>query len=325
MVPLTLKALDREGRQFDDLVTRTPGTDVFCSSTQWAIPAAESMMPPRTPYIFRDDSGYIALMKGFHPSVGTYLQPLEAAWCFSNGLISERPRELISQLAKLLREDKTGWDLVLLSGVKDGGLHFRSLVSQFAFDYHMQRGHDTQRHHADLSQGLDPYLGRRSPNFRRSLSKSRAKATRAGITMSTINLEDIGNLDGLYGRLLAIEDWSWKGLGGSGLTSFPMRRFYALMLPRLLEARSLRLSIARHNDRDVGYILGAKVGSTYRGLQFSYDNAYRSLGMGNLLQIFQMSQLIKEGITLYDLGSDAPYKDRWSDGTFDTTTFIIRR
>jgi CelD/BcsL family acetyltransferase involved in cellulose biosynthesis len=92
------------------------------------------------------------------------------------------------------------------------------------------------------------------------------------------------------------------------------------MLPRLAARGALRLMFARHEGRDVAYILGAVAGDTYRGLQFSFDDAYRDDSLGNLAQYHQIAALCDEGVTRYDLGSGFPYKRRWAESGMVTMT-----
>src|SRR5688572_32387452 len=55
----------------------------------------------------------------------------------------------------------------------------------------------------------------------------------------------------------------------------------------------------------------------YRGLQFSYDDAFAQLGLGGLLQYHQIVELCAEGVTRYDLGTEMDYKRRWAEDVIE--------
>ena len=130
----------------------------------------------------------------------------------------------------------------------------------------------------------------------------------------------------LYERVLAVEETSWKGREGNGLAVPEMAEFYRRMLPRLAREGAVRAHVARHEGRDVAVILGAVVdtpeGETYRGLQFSFDERYRSYSLGNLAQLQQITALADEGVALYDLGSEVDYKRRWGEDCLETLTIV---
>ena len=125
-----------------------------------------------------------------------------------------------------------------------------------------------------------------------------------------------------YDRILDIERRSWKGPRGTGLMIEDMRRFYEVLLARLGERA--RVLFARLDGKDIGYIAGGVMGDQYRGLQFSFDDHYRDLAPGNLMQAAEIDALIEEGYALYDLGIDIDYKARWADERVETSTMIIR-
>ena len=92
-----------------------------------------------------------------------------------------------------------------------------------------------------------------------------------------------------------------------------MREFYALMLPRLAARGALRCVFARRDGEDVGYLCGGLAGDLFRGLQFSFDDRLRALGLGNALQLEAIEALTQEGVALYDLGAQSEYKAHWGE------------
>jgi CelD/BcsL family acetyltransferase involved in cellulose biosynthesis len=99
-----------------------------------------------------------------------------------------------------------------------------------------------------------------------------------------------------------------------------MARFYRALAVRFGPVGGLRGGFARLGGVDVGYILGAVRGDTYRGLQLAHDQAVAPLSVGNLLQWHQLVAVADEGVARYDLGMDMPYKVAWADERLALTT-----
>lgn len=322
---LDLETFEARSAAFDAAVLATPDIDHFCSSTPWILPASEAMMPSREPWLRACDAGYVALMRADHLSLGRYLQPLEASWCFACGLAGADPRRLARAFAADCRARRREWDALLLSGIKLNSALYRSLFLAFRPAYRVFHGMVTRRFSASLEGGVDGFLSRRSANFRKGLKKSRRRGRELGLSIEPCPAPPLAGCPALYERLIAVERRSWKGLSQAGIDQGRMYDFYRLMLPRLVARGLLRLRFARLGDEDVGFILGAVWSGVYRGLQFSFDDRFRDAGLGNLLQMSQIEALVEEGVSLYDLGSEAPYKERWAERGLDTIVMVIRR
>jgi CelD/BcsL family acetyltransferase involved in cellulose biosynthesis len=216
----------------------------------------------------------------------------------------------------------------LLAGLVETSALFGALVSELKGRYRLGVGvvPPTRRFRASLAGGVDGFLSRRSPTFRAGLRQAARKAAAAGVSFEPVVLGNEADAANLYARLLAVESRSWKGLAGDGLTLPEMRAFYAEMLPRLARTGAIRAHVGVRDGRDVAMIVGGVVdtprGLVYRGLQFSFDDAYRSLSLGNLAQLAQITALAAEGAALYDLGSEVEYKRRWGELCLETVTLV---
>jgi CelD/BcsL family acetyltransferase involved in cellulose biosynthesis len=172
---------------------------------------------------------------------------------------------------------------------------------------------------------VDGFLSRRSRDLRKSLRRAQRAAHEAGVTFESVRVADPRQAGALYARVQAVEARSWKTRDGVGIHAGPMRAFYGAMLPRLCELGQQRTIFARVGDRDVGYILGAVMGGEYRGLQFSYDDEHAMLGIGGLLQLQQINELVAEGVARYDLGTEMDYKRRWAEEIMETEMLVLVR
>lgn len=328
MQTLTLAEFSRRADAFDEAVMARPDIDQFCSRSAWALSAHETLMPPREPWLHECDAGFIALALGEHAAGFRYGEPLEAMWCFASAFAGANAHALAQQFAALCRATQgRRWDVLLLTGLVEASPLFAALADALGARcrYRLRRGPETRRIAADLRGGLDGFLRARSGNLRKTLRRAAAAVHAAGITFADASTQDPATCSTLYRRILAVEQRSWKGVEGVAIDQAGMREFYAAMLPRLARVGALRVLFAELDGRDVGYLLGGVCGRTYRGLQCSFDAAYRRLSLGNVVQLEQIKRLCAAGFERYDLGSDVPYKRRWGDVAMTTTALIVGR
>jgi hypothetical protein len=326
MEPLSLADFDRSAAEFDRTVADTPAVDGFCSSSMWILPATETLMQPRQGWLFRGREGWVAMMRGQHHHGWRYIEPLEAMWGLACPLAGRDSKGLSAEFVDLCRQRDPHWDVLILSGLPTGSQLLYHLVVRLLPHYELLQGHVTTRHVACLDGGLDGFLGRRSRNVRKALRRALRAADGAGIEFAPVpHPDDAAAALALYQRLQRIEEKSWKGRAGVGIDGGAMGEFYQRMVPRLAARRGLRVLMARHQGRDVAYVLGGIFGATYRGLQFSFDDEYAHLSLGNLCQYHQIAELCHEGVARYDLGTGMEYKRRWAEATQDSITIIARK
>jgi CelD/BcsL family acetyltransferase involved in cellulose biosynthesis len=299
-------------------VAETPDVDRFCSSTDWILPAAQGLLPGRSPWLRAGDNGYVLLMRTRH-SESPWLEPLEAAWGLACPLIGD-PLGLAAELYAELRDSPAAAGAnLMLCGLDRSSLRFQAAARALGEHYELRVGPPARRHVASLEGGLDGFLSRRTPNFRRSLSRAQRRASDEKIEITPMQVTDP---EAAYQRLLAVERRSWKGLEGVGFAASEMLEFYRLMMPRLHRRGALRLMFAQRDGQDLAYILGGMFGDTYRGLQFSFADEHAHLSLGNLCQLRQVELLCDEGLAFYDLGSEVEYKKRWGEILHETVTLL---
>ena len=96
------------------------------------------------------------------------------------------------------------------------------------------------------------------------------------------------------------------------------------MLKRIAPAGFLRLIFADIDGEDIGYIYGTCINKRFRGLQFSFDNKYADLSLGNIMQYQMIEWLCEDNFMEYDLGRLVPYKKKWAEGAFITKTMYLK-
>lgn len=325
MTRLTHEELAAHTATFDAAVRATPQIDHFCSSSDWILPADAALMPPRAPYLWRGDHAWLAMARGDNRDGWTLLQSLEAAWGLACPIVGANPGLVAEEVTGLLRSRPQDWDVALFSGLPRSSSLFAALVRCFTPVFQLRGGSPTRRHVASLEGGLDGYLSRRSRNLRKALRRSERLAKEERIEFEVAHCTTAAQADQAYARVLDVESRSWKGRKGIGIDQGGMCEFYRLMGRRLAVRGTHRLIFATRDGRDIGYVLGGVLDKSYRGLQFSYDEKFRSMGLGGLLQLAQITELCDQGFEEYDLGTDLDYKRRWADGTMDTVLLIVSK
>jgi hypothetical protein len=312
--PISLAELEAQAGEIERLALATPDIDAFCSSPSWILPAAAALMPPSEPFLFRAEAGFLATCLRLHEEVRV-LEPLEAMWGLASPLVGCQPEPLAAAAVEVFRKLEKSWDALILTGLMADSALLQALVTRLGSRYRIMLGPQTIRHVASLAGGADGFLARRARSTRKSLRQSERRAAAAAITFAEAEAEarDAAGADRLFERILAVEQKSWKGKAQIGLDTPGMREFYQLMARRLAAAGRLRVLFARRGDEeDVGYVLGAVFGDTYRGLQFAFDDRFRAVGLGNLSQLEQVRRL-EPAIVRYDLGTGGDYKRAWAE------------
>ena len=309
--------LGRLGRAWDAAVDRTPLIDRFCSATDWSFSAATSFPEAGPPVLTGDGSGFCGL-RSVRAEDGTeVLVGLDPVWGFASPVVGPPPAAAAAARACL---SACRFHHALLTGQREDNPLTAWLVRALDPSHRLLRGPVQERLRIDLSQGWEPWWGRRSGRFRQRMRRTRLQAADQGI-----EVVDVSALapDELFDRVLAVESRSWKCAEETGLTSPAMADFYRQLTARLARREGVRALFARLADHDVGYILGGVRSGTYRGLQLSYDQEVAALGIGHLLQLEQVERAAVEGVALYDLGMDMPYKRRWADQVDETFSIVV--
>jgi len=307
-------AFERCAAEYDAAVAADPDVDPFCTRTDWLLPFHDAFHPERELVCARGGGSFLAL-----DCAAGQLAPLEAMWSFPCPLVGREPVPL---LAELLRA-RVSHRLVYIAGLPPRAARTEALVRALAPTHELAHVSTTVRRVAAFDD-LAGFLARRSAKFRAGLRASQRRTRAAGIAFECVSPDSADGARTAYARVLAVEGKSWKSAGDNGVDRGPMRAFYAAMFPRLGARGALRVLFATRDGADVGYLSGGLAGTTFRGLQFSFDESCRALGLGNVLQLEMLARLAREDVRAYDLGSESPYKTRWAENRVATVGLVAR-
>lgn len=305
---------------FDAAASATAGASVYCSSRDWAASAAEHLHAGRAPVLLRREDHWVALSHGEHKQVGPYLQPLEADWGFACPLLGPDPQIAIRLLSDFLKAAQQRWHVLLLSGLPLALASNVALALDGRYRVVLRDGIRCQI--ALLEGGVEGFLGRRSARFRANLRRDRRRAEKRGIGFESVPPDTAASE--LIRRVIDVELRSWKHREGqSVLESARHRRFYTAALDRAGKRGALRAMFATLDGQDIAYVFGGVLGTTYRGFQLGYDDAFRNLGLGNQVQLALIAELADQGVLRYDLGMAMGYKARWADERLSLHTLVV--
>lgn len=311
--------LDGHAEEIEALVEQTPGADRWCSTLDWVLPAHLAFAPHAEPLLLHDVAT-VALLARYESVDGVPLiAGLEPLWGFACPLLGPQPGPSSRRLASALASDPD-WEVLVLTGVSPQPEVLRPVMQALAALGPVRLMEGITRQVADLSDGLASYWERRGSRFRRNVRRAQREAERRGL-----RIEDAAPDADLHHRLVRIEERSWKGRAGDGLVSPTMSEFYRLQVDRLGRQGRIRALVAVLDGQDVGFILGGRRHTLYRGLQLSFAEEVRALSVGHLLQAAELERLAGTGVTTYDLGMDLDYKRSWADRAVTTVTVVVRR
>jgi len=304
---VTRSELEALAPVWDAITRREPTLDPFCSSSAWPLAFHDAFEPDRPLWCATGDDALVVLAESQRSTAPGLLEPLENMWGFSSPLIGHGAATLLAE--SLLERPRA----VLLLGLPADGSALRPLSERLRGRFGGRALEPTHRYIASLEGGIDGWLSRRTASFRRNLRQALRRVAECGIRFRRVLASTPEEIAALYATILDVESRSWKGRAGSGADRDPMRRFYAALWSRLGERGALRVVLAERDERAVGYLHGALVGDHFRGLQFSFADAWRAVGLGNALQMEVLRWLVEEGAARYDLGGQSAYKARWAE------------
>lgn len=305
---------------FDSLVAQTPGIDRFCSSSRWVRPA-------RTAFAAESDLKHLVFEGGealFIRSDAHHdtrlLLPLDFGWLLACPLAMPSPRLAMPGFFAAIHRELPSWDVTIVSGLPLRGALSEAVQREvIRHDMPARPLGEVVRCVADLSSGDEAWLSRRSTKFRASVRRAERLFDRSGLRLLDVSDEAT---DTVFRRFEALEERSWKGREGTGLSNPEMARFCRDVFHETFHRGESLAFVARDSaGRDVGFIFGAVVGQRYRGIQMSFDQSYKQIGIGNAMQLKLIRNLAARGVTTYDLGAHLPYKSRWAD--YEEVTWSI--
>lgn len=309
------------------LAATTGQADPACCAPAWQLSFHEIFTPERRVFFAQNSTSAIIFSEFAADDGRFFLLPLEDSWLFGQPLLGvHAPLLLASSLPELVRSGRM--PQILVSGVMQPSFLASSLYNQFSPAFSFFGHRECVEASASLENGLDGWLSRRSANCRAKLRKALRHADAEGVTFERVRPAP-GQADAIYSRIVAVERRSWKGINHCGMAESPSVEFYEALLKRYARNNAALVIFARRENDDIGFIFGGLCGNIYRGQQFSYDNDYARLSLGNVMQFKKIEWLCELGMARYDMGPSTgermAYKLHWTELATPVNTWLMRR
>jgi CelD/BcsL family acetyltransferase involved in cellulose biosynthesis len=315
--------LDHPDSAWNRAAARSPQGDLFCCRTEWQLSVQEVFFPKRRLHLRESGAAVLALAERDYPGLGATLEPLDSLWLFGSSLLGPGAADLLEAFLGERAAAGRSANLLLSGVLPDDPLRERILRS-FNRRFDLYRAKTVGVCSASLDGGLDGFLARRSPLFRKRLRQAARRGTEKGVRFERVELRSEAEADAAFRRMLAVERTSWKGIGHCGMTEKGSSRFYRALARRLALSGTGRAIFACAEERDVGFIFGGLAQHCYRGQQFSYAEDWSHESIGSLLQQEQIRWLEEEGIVRYDMGPVMDYKHHWTEIQIGMEVLLLR-
>jgi hypothetical protein len=315
--------LDHPDSPWNRAAHRSAQGDLFCCRTEWQLSIQEVFFPKRRLHLRESSSAVLALAERSYPGLGPTLEPLDSLWLFGSAMLGPGAVDLLEAL--LAEHASLGFSAnILLSGIlPDDPLRERILRS-FNRRFDLYRAKTVGVCSASLEGGLEGFLSRRSPLFRKRLRQAARRGQDRGVRFERVALRSEAEADVAFDRMLAVERTSWKGIGHCGMTEKESSRFYRTLARRVALSGTGRAIFARADEHDIGFIFGGLAEHCYRGQQFSYAEDWSTASIGSLLQQEQIRWLEEEGVVRYDMGPVMDYKHHWTEAQIGMEVLLLR-
>jgi hypothetical protein len=308
----------------------SPQQDPFSCSSDWQLCFHEAFEPGRSVLINRADDSLIHFAKYRLGGVRPVLAPIETMWMFGCNALGPHALDLLDDLIpKLPAYYPEQLPAFIVSGLEPEGCLYRDLRRRYDSRFDIRKYRSKILCAASLEGGLDGFLSRRSANHRKKLRQNSRRAKEQGILFERVIPTSEEQAFMIYRRMLAVERVSWKGYLLRGMDQPGPCDFYGALIRRLSVSHEARVIFATHAGEDIGFIFGVMVGGIYRGQQFSYDDVWGSLSIGNLLQFEKIRWACEEGAHRYDMGprygDRMEYKQHWTEKQVPIEALIMER
>lgn len=312
-------------KHWENLALSTNQADPSCCAPAWNIAFHKIFHPGERIFYLEDSNSCIIFCESAYRD-RPMLIPMEDHWLFSQPLLGNSAIDLLEDAILQYRDLTNITPYFLLSGIQHKTFNTMQLYKRFSASFNFLALQEyTVMGHASLKDGVDGWLSRRSANCRAKLKKAQKKSKSSGIWFERIIPSSYDDAERIYQRILSVESKSWKGLQHCGILESPSKEFYHELMQQL--GPRCRVIFAKFGTQDIGFIFGSLNGAFYRGQQFSFDQFYANLSLGNLMQYEKITWLCEDNCQRYDMGpisgEKMAYKSHWTELATDIYTWVM--
>jgi len=170
----------------------------------------------------------------------------------------------------------------------------------------------------------DSFFDSRPRNLKRSLRSKEKKLAKAG-EIKIEHLTEAAASVAVMPALIAIGEKSWKAKGGRAIGSQPeSRRFYSLLAEAFGSRGEVSVWLMRINGEPAAFEFHLARDKQVQALRAEFDEKYRDLGVGSILDMEIVKWLFDSVYNEYDMGGESDfYKLRWTEETRSHSELLV--
>ena len=218
-----------------------------------------------------------------------------------------------------------GWDIAVLENIAHDSYLYELCTSV----------RDSLRHSTLLRRTMsspflkiagswEDFFNTRPRNLRRSLrSKERKLSAEGGMRIE--HFTDATSSVSIMPTLVALGEKSWKARGGRAIGSQPeSRRFYSLLAETFGKQGQVSVWLMKVNDKPAAFEFHLTKDKEVQALRAEFDEKYRSLGVGSILDKEIVKTLFESEYREYDMGGESDfYKLRWTEDVRQHSELLV--
>lgn len=234
----------------------------------------------------------------------------------------EQTRFLLDEVLNL-----PGWDIAILENIPHDSYLYKSCADRDVFRKRSTLLRRTMSSPFLRIEGTwETFFDSRPRNLKRSLRSKEKKLLKTG-EMKIEHCTDATSSASIMPELIALGDRSWKARGGRAIGSQPeSRQFYSLLAEAFGRQGQVSIWLLRINGVPAAFEFHLVREKLVQALRAEFDEKYRDLGVGSILDKEIVKSLFESGFKEYDMGGESDfYKLRWTEETRQHSELLVFR
>jgi CelD/BcsL family acetyltransferase involved in cellulose biosynthesis len=218
-----------------------------------------------------------------------------------------------------------GWDVAILENIPhESYLHVLCASMRDSKEHSTLLRRTMSSPFLKIEGSWEDFFNSRPRNLKRSLRSKEKKVSAAG-KMTIEHFTDAASTISIMPVLIALGKKSWKARGGRAIGSQPeSREFYSLLAEKFGRENRVSVWLMRVNGEPVAFEFHLVQDRQVQALRAEFDEKYRDLGVGSVLDKEIVKTLFETGFKEYDMGGEADfYKLRWTENVRNHSELLI--
>ncbi len=232
---------------------------------------------------------------------------------------------VLAALFSCLRSRQQDWDCLILKKVPSSSPTASTLppvLRELGYSHHVHGGRRCP--YVNIDSDWDTFFRSRPLKFRKSC-RNKLNRARRRCEVEVEEVRDYPRFSDIYEEIQGVAARSRLAANGGALTSTPERVWFYRRVAELAAARGwLNAWTLRFDTRMVAFEYHLSVDGVNYGLLASFDEGYRALSPGSVLDYNVVRGLFLDRRKGYDQGGgEAFYKRRWTEAVLDHVDIAV--